>query len=104
MVELNLPFALDARTRHSTAMSVRVFLFAATLASAAAAATPEPSDAIPTNPGARYELTVPDTLDLAEHMRLSLNALTRCVEGGLAAIPGHAVSVGTLHCAEQRAA
>ncbi len=31
--------------------------------------------------GQYYEATVPDTLDLAERMRLSLNAITRCVAG-----------------------
>ena len=38
-----------------------------------------PSAAFPPFRGAQYTTTVPDTLDLAERLKLSLNALTRCV-------------------------
>ena len=41
----------------------------------------QPSVTFPVVAGERYELTVPDTLDLAERIQLSLNALTRCVDG-----------------------
>jgi hypothetical protein len=40
-----------------------------------------PSPTIPPFTGQRYEAIVPDTLDLAERMRLAINGLTRCVSG-----------------------
>jgi hypothetical protein len=40
-----------------------------------------PSTAFPRFIGARNSSQVPDTLDLAERMKLSLNAITRCVDG-----------------------
>ncbi len=45
------------------------------------AATAVPAERIPPFEGLRYEITVPDTLDLAERMRLSINGFTRCVSG-----------------------
>ena len=39
-----------------------------------------PATAIPPFQGERYRATVPDTLDLAERLKLSLNGITRCVD------------------------
>jgi len=43
--------------------------------------TPPPTATVPPFEGTRYEILVPDTLDLAERMKLSINGFTRCVGG-----------------------
>ena len=40
-----------------------------------------PSPVIPSFAGERYQAIVPDTLDLAERLKLAINGLTRCVSG-----------------------
>lgn len=50
--------------------------------SASSTCAVEPAQHFPTLRGERYELIVPDTLDLSERLRLSLNAITRCINYG----------------------
>lgn len=50
--------------------------------SASTACAVEPAQHFPTLRGERYELLVPDTLDLSDRLRLSLNAITRCINYG----------------------
>lgn len=64
-------------------IGLRVFYISLVLAAAVAprvVADERPSVEVPAVSGTRYELTIPNTLDLTKHMELSLNALTRGVE------------------------